>query len=183
MSFWESFGEAVGYGLAAIVLGPPAAIMRSERRRLRRAFLAWCDAHEPQALEGSRGVTRRAITFRTSLGPITARAEVDVFARRARIEAAIPLLSTLVRAAVVREGGALRGESSTLDAASIEALRERVAASKLGELRALGLAVATGELVVVVGPRITVEAWDPIGEGIVELAEWLANRWPVSYRS
>jgi len=182
MSFWERVGEALGYGIAAVVLGPPAAISRSERRRVRRSFVAWCDEHAAVELAGSRGVTRRAITLDAKLGGLPARAELDVLARRARIEVRIAPLPSFVRATVIRDG-ALRVESDSLDPASIQALRDRVASGKLGELRALAVGIASEELVVVAIAMTTLEAWRGIGEGVVELAEWLAERWPASYRS
>ena len=181
MSFWERVGEGIGYGLAALVLGPPAAISRSERRRIRRAFVAWCDAHDATKIEAPRGVARRAIALPTKLGKLPVRAELDVNARRARIEATIAPLPTFVRAAVIRDG-ALRVESDVLDPASRAALRDRIAAGKLGDLHALAIGVASEELVVVAIALTTPEAWRALGDGVVDLAEWLAEKWPVGYR-
>lgn len=178
----ERLGEVLGYLLAAVALGPPAALARSERRKVRQSFLAWCDEHGGLRLDAGRGITRRAIALPTKFGALSARVELDAYARRARVEAAIAPLPSFVRATFVRDGG-LRVESDALDATSLSALREHVVSGKLGELRALAVGVASEELVVVAIAMTTLEAWQAIGQGVVELAEWLAARWPASYRS
>jgi hypothetical protein len=199
MSFWERVGETIGYGLAALVLGPPAAISRAERRRIRRAFVTWCDELSPVTLETGRSGIRRAIYFETAIGRLPATAELRVFALRAQVEAAIQPLPTWVAANVSRDlsmlrrvrmrwgeplasEGSLRVDSTTLDVDSARALAARVSASKLGELRAVDVEVASERLRVTVVAMTTVEAWRAIGEGIVEVANWLVERWPVGYR-
>ena len=41
MSFWESVGEKIGYGIAAVLYGPRVAIEQRHQRTIRRAFAAW----------------------------------------------------------------------------------------------------------------------------------------------
>lgn len=180
-SFWESFGEAIGYGLAALVLGPAAAISRSERRRVRRSFVAWCDEHGAEKREGSRGVLRRAIALDTKTGKTPADVELHAFERRALFDVAIPPLPNWVRAKIVWENG-VKVESETLDAPGRRALEEHVARSSLGELRVVWIGVTSERLEVVVIAVTTVEAWRSIGEAVVALADWLVERWPVGYR-
>ncbi|HEY1958987.1 MAG TPA: hypothetical protein VGH28_25415 [Polyangiaceae bacterium] len=181
MSFWESLGEGIGYGLAALVLGPPAAISRGERRRIRLAFNAWCEEQSAVRLEGSRGVHRRSIRFRSAIGTTPAEVTLDLFSRRASIHVGIPPLPAWVRARVECEH-AVRVTSDTLDLAAQRELGDFVAAGPLGELRVVRVDVASERLEVFAIAVTTLDAWRAMGRGVVALADWLADRWPVGYR-
>lgn len=181
MSFWERVGQGIGYGLAALVLGPPAAISRSERRKIRRAFVAWCDEQSAVKLEGRRNVLRRSITMTSALGAMPAEVELDSFARRATLRVTIPPLPAWVRAQVACESG-VTVESESLDREAQRALRDFVAAGPLGALRVLDVDIASERLEVLAIAVTTLDAWRAMGRGVVALADWLAERWPLGYR-
>jgi len=181
VSFWERVGEGIGYGLAALVLGPAAAISRSERRRVRHAFNAWCDEQSAVKLEAPRGVMRRAITMKSSIGAMPAEVRLDLFARRALIRVAIQPLPPWVRARVECEH-AVRVVSDTLDLAAQRELGNFVARGPLGELRVVHVDVASEAIEVYAIALTTLAAWRSVGGGIVTLADWLVEKWPVGYR-
>ncbi len=197
MSFWERVGELIGYSAAAIVLGPIDAVTRHERRAMRKSFVAWTRAFDPVPLESKKpGVVRRAITLRTRTGTLPADVELDVFARRARVVAAIPTLPPSIRATISRgslEGvrwrrgapvttaGSLRADSDTLDADSAHAILVNVEHGGLGALTTVEIDLAS-ELTVRTVAMTTEAAWRAIGDGVVSLADFLAEKWSPSYR-
>lgn len=181
MAFWVRVGEAIGYGLAAVVLGPSEAISRRERRRIRQTFLAWCDERGSVRHEAARGMLRRTITLTTPTGTMPAEVELDPFARRARILAVIAPLPSWVRASARRDE-TLQVMSDSLDPASLRALRDSVLASPLGELRVIQIDLESERLEVLVIAMTTIEAWRAIGDGVVALTDWVSTRWPVGYR-
>jgi hypothetical protein len=199
MSFWERVGETLGYGVAAIVLGPIDAITRHERRAMRKSFVAWTRAWNPVPMTSSKvGFLRRSLTFVTRAGDVPAIAELDVFARRARIVASIGVLPSWVdvtlgrgslvdvhtpRGTPLAIAGSLRAESNTLDVESARALLANVERGGLGALTDVEIEVRTKELTVRTIAMTTEAAWRAIGDAIVSLAELLAEKWPPSYRS
>lgn len=199
MSFWERVGELLGYSAAALVLGPIDAVTRHERRAMRSSFVRWASGFDAIMLQSKKlGLVRRDLTLRSATGGMPATAELDVFARRARIALAIPQMPSFVRVTISRGSldrvryrhgpplahhGTLRADSETLDVEAARAILANVEHGGLGALTEVEIDVNSKELVVRSVAMTTEDAWKAIGDGVVALAECLSSRWPASYRS
>lgn len=87
MSFWLRVGETVGYGIAAMLLGPKVAIEQRRRRTARRAFATWLgdEVYTKQIAEPGRVrrlVERRdaelAFLLECELRPVEDRATITI---------------------------------------------------------------------------------------------------------
>jgi hypothetical protein len=198
-SYWERVGEAVGYSLAVVLIGPVAALQRQARRRMVYAAIGFCRRHAPIELAAPKGVVRRAIRLATPGGPIPVEMELRPFEGSASLVVTIPALPGNVHATVRRHPSGLRGardrrtealaedgsvriEAATLDVETARALVAAISAGPLGALPSFELEIRREQLDLVVAPPATTEAWVAIGEGIVLLVAWLTARWPSSYR-
>ena len=198
-SVWERLGESVGYALATVLLGPAAALQRQARRRMVYAAIGFCRRHEPTELDAPKGVVRRGIRLATPGGPIPVEIELRPFEDRAALLVTIPALPASVQATVGRHATALHGvrgrlpealaqdgtlriHSTALDAATATALLAALAKGPLGALPAFELEIRREKLDLLVAAPPSTEAWTALGDGIVDLAAWLAARWPSSYR-
>ncbi len=198
-SIYERLGEAIGYGLAAVVLGPKAALERRARRAIRHALLDWCAPLDPVKLVAPRGVLRRGVTLATAMGPMAAEVTVDVHDKQAKLVASTPQLPPMVAVTVTtmltrrvladwedlptKTNGRLVALTKTLDEVTCDALIEHVAAGPLGRLAPLDVVIRPSEIeVVFAAPSVDAE-WSDVGKGVTLLSTWLAERWPGSYRS
>jgi hypothetical protein len=198
-SIWESMGERVGYALAAIVLGPAAALQRQARRRTIRAVVLYCEEYEPTELEAPKGVLRRGARLPTISGPISIEIELRAFEGRATLSLTITALPSHVNATVSRAAwevqgllsrlpaplareGTLRVDSETLDVETARALLDVIAKGPLATLNAMELEIRREQIDVHVVAPSTLEQWKAIGEGVVTLEAWLTSRWSSSYR-
>lgn len=58
---WLRIGEAVGYGAAALILGPRAALQRRHLRTIRRAFAYWLSDEQYTKQVATHGRVRRLV--------------------------------------------------------------------------------------------------------------------------
>jgi hypothetical protein len=202
-SVFERFGEAVGYGLAVVILGPHAALERRARRAMRAAMVEWCRDLQPVKLEGQPGIFRRTAALPGTPGtggPLSAELELDVNEKRARVGVAIERLPAYVKASIGKAASALhpmlkrrrgpprataggfRLDSQTLDDEVANALVAVVAAGALERLEHVEVALSPERIELLTIAPTTREEWTAIGDGVVALASWLGTRWPSSYR-
>jgi len=198
-SFWESLGERVGYGLAAVVLGPVVARERRARRAMRSALLEFCRPLQPLRLLAPPGVLRRSVQLPVATGSSALEIVMDLESRRVRITASIERLPSYVEARIAKSlsslhderlrlsearagSGAFRVWTESLDVDVAKALVESVAGGPLERLAAVEVELSAERLdVLAVAPQSD-EGWQAIGDGLTGLAAWLAAKWPASYR-
>jgi hypothetical protein len=200
--FWERLGERIGYGLAAIVLGPAAALERRTRRSIRRAMLDYVRDLEPMKLESRRGLLGRNVSLRAAAGAtLPAEIEVDLEGRRARVVVQFERLPAFVDACISRDVRELdelphrptgwvvattptnvRLDSDTLDGPAAEALVAAIAAGPLSSTDAFELTISPDRMTLITRAPITRAGWTSIGEGVIAAVAWLIARWPSSYR-
>lgn len=191
-SVWERFGEHIGYGLAAVVLGPQAALERRARRAMRAAMIAFCEPLGPVKLEAPRGILRRRAELRADRGPVALELELDLRKRSAHASLVLERLPNYVAATITKDAstldphaapGPLSVASASLDAAVARALRDVVAAGPLQRVESFSITISPERLeILAVAPK-TREEWDALGEGALAIVAWLSGRWPASYRS
>jgi hypothetical protein len=198
-SAWETLGEKVGYGLAAIVLGPHAALERRARRTIRLAMVGWAEAHQPVKREAPRGALRRSVTLRAGSEPIDVDLDLDLAERRATLAFAIARLPSYVDVTVDNDAGRVRNmklrrlppraasgafrlDGDALDVPTAQALVEAVSSGPFGNLEAIEIELTPERVTVFTLAPSSQEGWSAIGDGIAHLVGWLIDRWPPSYR-
>lgn len=195
-SVWERFGEAIGYGLAAVVLGPHAAAKRRTRRMLRAAFRSWSDAHDPVAMVGGAGTVRRRVTLPARLGPVPLEAEVDPYRSTGKLVIATQLpphaqvlVSRLPASQRLQDESATatlsdtQAFSNTLDADVCRAVLELIHRGPLGALETFEIDVSPDHVDVAFAAPRTAEDWRLLSTGALALVSWLDEKWPPGYRS
>jgi hypothetical protein len=198
-SAWETLGEKVGFGLAAIVLGPHAALERRARRSLRLAMVGWAEAHQQVKREAPRGALRRSVTLRAGGEPIDVDLELELAERRTSLAFAIARLPGYVDVTVDKDAGRVRNmklrrlppraaagafrlDGDELDLPTAQALVEAIASGPFGHLEAIEIALTPERVTIATLAPSSREGWTSIGEGIAHLVGWLVDRWPPSYR-
>lgn len=203
---FERFGEHLGYGLAALVLGPRAALERRARRAMRAAMLDYCRDLHPLKLDAPRGSIRRSAQVPTPVGSLSVELEVDLDARKAWASAPLERLPSYVSARVTKSPSSLgdtaergakafpgdgearaiarafRLETASLDDGAAAALVEAVASGPLDDLDALELILSPEHVKLLFMAPATRESWATVGAGVTSLVSWLGVRWPPSYR-
>jgi hypothetical protein len=181
-SLAEILAEKVGYALAAVVLGPPAAMARRERRAMRAALDAWCEGVGAIRLE-VRGVRARSGKLQGAAGSFPFEATLDAFHELASLDVAIEKLPPQASVTISKvRGRGVHATSPTLDASIMQALVRDVSRTALGARETFSLDL-DGERIVlhVEAPREPAE-WKALGEAMVAFAESCARRWGGSYR-
>ena len=208
-SIWERIGEGIGYGLAAVVLGPQVAIERRQRRTMRSAFREWSASLGATSLVPPRSGERRcAVMLPTSADAIAAEVTLDPYGRTAALAATPPQLPALVDVIVsviagarptlmqVTTGRSVMGKplvashdplyafSETLDEATCQALIDAMASGPFGHgFHATRIDIRHDGIDVALPAPTSVAEWQALTAGIVALSRWLAEKWPVSYRT
>jgi hypothetical protein len=198
-SYWERLGEGVGYGLAAIVLGPAAALERRARRAMRGALVDFCSERQPVRLSAPRGALRRRVRLaERGAAPLAIEIELELASRTARLRADLDRMPGYVEARVARSLGSLRPDerwqvpslasagafsiwSDNLPRGDATALVELVAGA-MATIDAVDILLAPESLEVLAVAPQTIEGWTALGDGVSALAIWLSARWPTSYR-
>jgi hypothetical protein len=194
-SVWERVGEAVGYGLAAVVLGPHAAAKRRTRRMLRAAFRGWSDAHHPVAMLSGDGTLRRRVTLAGTMGPLPVEAEVDPYMNTAKLVVAAQL-PPLAQVSISRWPASRRQDESasatmdgtqafskTLPADVCRALLELIHRGPIGALETFDIDVSPDHVEVAIAAPHTADDWRLASTGALALVTWLDEKWPPGYRS
>lgn len=176
-SFWERVGEGAGYAIGAVIFGPSAALARRERRVLRRAFHGWLDAIDAERLPSrAKGIARRSGSLRGA-EPIPFEAELDPFAKRARVDVALAL-GRDVTAEVSKEWSrAVHIDATNLDEAAAKELVNEIAASAIGHRETFTIDLRKDRLLLdVVAPQ-EVNVWVAIERALAVLVETWTQRW------
>ena len=178
-SFWERAAEHAGYAIGAAIFGPAAAIARRERRVLRRAFNDWLDAIDATRLQRRRkGTSRRAGSLRGT-EPIPFEAELDPFAKRARVDVALALGKDVM--ATISKTHAVRVDGTSLDDGSAKELAGEIERSAIGKLETFAVELRKDRVLLdVLAPR-DVETWIAIEKALAVLVETWTQRW-TTYR-
>lgn len=161
-SLWERFGEHIGYGLAAVVLGPHAAFERRARRAMRAAMVTWCAPLRPEKLDAPRGKLRRRAELPAPGGSLAIDVVLDLARREARIT--LPL-------------------ERRSNAATSQALIEAISSGPLQHLAAFAITLGPKSFELLAAAPSTPEGWAAMGDGALSVVAWLTQRWPASYRS
>ena len=183
-SLAEFLAEKVGYALAAVVLGPPAAMARRERRMMRAALETWCEDVGAIRLEAEgRGVRRRSGKLQGAAGSFPFEATLDPFHKQASVDVAIERLPPQASVTISKPRG--RGEIRVTSATPDDSIMQKLV-HELPQTRAaretFNLALDGDRLVLhVEAPREAAE-WKALGEAMVAFAESCTRRWGSSYR-
>ncbi len=199
-SFWEWVGEKVGYGLAAVVLGPGALVERKARRESRRAMLRFVAERGPIVFESpARDTLRRGGRLMVCGEPLDIELTLDLRARKATMSTAIESLPKAFGARVSSGLGELHGlryrlpepraisgtirvDSEDIDANAANELLQQVTKSPLGQCPVFELTLQEGRLqLLVVAPRTELE-WTGLGITVIALSTWSTSKWRASYR-
>lgn len=200
-SIWEWLGEKVGYGLAAVVLGPAALMERRARRDARRAMLRFAREHDPDVLEAPRNRVHRLMRIATKEEPLHMEARLDLATRRAVLVIDLPSLPATVTARVSRAlwdvhnamrfrmpeptaiSGTTRVDAPDLDVDIAEELLLCVTPGPLDAVSTFEMVVGDGCVSLHVHAPATTEGWEPLTAGLVAIASWARIKWAGSYRS
>lgn len=199
MSLWGRVGEGIGYGLAAVVLGPSAAIQRRARRAMRSSFAELCERRSATKLVAPRFVRRASMRLAKGATSIGLEVELDIVGKHARATASIDPLPSFVQAEASKNLTAIDGlrrrrgpplamhdglriDSGSIDAALADELVRAIGATLLGALEAIQVIVGGDRIDVNVVAPTTFAEWNAIADGLLAFATWLSERWPSSYR-
>ncbi len=180
-SLWQRLGQGVGYALAAVILGPPAAIARRERRALRSAFKEWCEELGAVRLE-ARGVMSRAGNLPASAGSLPFSVVLDAFAKRAVLDVATGTLPPNARATIMKDAAGIRVTSDTLDLSATDALARDVAQTGLARLESFVIDIDGERVVLQINAPTTHAEWRAIGLATAQFTEAVVRTWEKSYR-
>jgi hypothetical protein len=199
-SYWEQLGESMGYGLAAIVLGPAAALERRTRRAMRGGLVDFCSERQPVRLQAPRGTLRRSVRLATrGAAPLALEVELELSSRTARLRADLERMPGYVEARVARSRSSLHPDASqrlatplsssgefslwsdSLPLADATALVE-IAARATAAIEAVEIRLSPESLEVLAVAPQRAEGWIVLGDGVSALASWLSARWQTSYR-
>jgi hypothetical protein len=193
VTFWEELGERVGYGIAALIYGPAAALERSHRRAFRRALRAYCSGIDTVRMTPKRsGVVSRRITLAHD---VSAEVELDLASRHAWFEVQLERRPAFVEAIIDKHLGSidydpkiaiaegeLRLSSRTMPADDQKAMLSAIARGPLERLTAVEIVVDPERVVILTPAPTTAEQWSVIERGCLDLVAWIGARWPISYR-
>jgi len=180
---WVEIGEGIGYLLAFVVLGPPAALERRTRRLIRTAFHEWSESLDATVLAlEKRGSPRCALMLPTTTASIPIEATVDPFERTAAMTVTPPQLPAFVNVVVSGSPSGLRASSETLDEQTRDALIQTIAAGPFGH-GATNIDIRHDRIDVSFAAPKSVSEWQSIATAVVEMCGWLADKWPSSYRT
>ena len=200
-SFWEWVAERVGYGLAAVVLGPGALVERKAKTLAKRALYTFAHAHDAERLEVRRGTIRRLVRLKTAEEPVHVEISLDLKKRHAQVMVELPDLPRSTTVWVSRAMNefhddlrlhlgppramvnTVRLDGTDVDDETASALVEEIAKGPLGGVRAFELSLAEGRGQLTVHAPDTSEAWQPIADGMIALTSWTRTKWAHSYRS
>jgi len=181
-SYWEMLGERVGYGLAAVVLGPVAALERRTRRTMRAAMLDSFEDLRPLRLERRRGTIRRNVQLPTGAGATSIDIDLDLHTHKTKLTLRLERLPSYVEARIQKHGSEFRLTTTSLDDDANHALVAMLTNGSLAGLDAIEIALSPEEVVIHITAPTTSEEWATIRAGLVDMVSWLAARWPASYR-
>jgi len=177
-SGWEWVGEKVGYGLAALVLGPAALVERKSRREAKRAFLRFAHAHEPDVLDAPRGTFRRLLRLPTAEGPLHVEVRLDLSTRRALLTTHLPEMP-----ASFEFTGGVRLDTAEEGDENANALLQEIGTELMDSMTAYELVLKEGRAELLVKAPPADVAWEAIASVVLKIAAWSHKKWAHSYRT
>jgi hypothetical protein len=206
-SVWEFLGEKVGYAMAAVVLGPPAAVARRERRILRAALAQWSDEIGAIRLE-SRGTMKRAGKLLSAAGSYPFEVRLDPFRKRASLDVATGTLPPQARGRLAKnptrvsaptfryrmtaslwrslkplaEVDGITIGSKTLDAETARSLARDAADGGLAKLDTFILEMENERMVLDIVAPTDASQWKTIAAALASFVDACVRRWGSSYR-
>ncbi len=182
-SLAEYLAEKVGYALAAVILGPPAAMARRERRAMRTALDSWCEEVGAIRVEAARRERRYSGKLEGAAGSFPFEVTLDAFHTLAVLDVAIEKLPPQADVTISKpRGREVSATSSMLDASITSALVAEIAGTPIGARDSFSLALDGERIVLHVSAPHEAAEWKAIGDATVAFAESCARRWGSSYR-